>query len=282
MNKNAEVVRYYDEGHPDYFLVYFRNNNRSMNYGYWDAKAKNRNESLYRLYDRINEELQVKESDHILDAGCGFGEASFWFARNTGAHVTGITLPSSQVTGATELAKKYNLDSQVDFKQMDYTQTTFPDNTFDHVYAIETICHLYDKTPFYKEALRILKPGGKLVVYEYVIKKTDLNEKEKYLQKEWLDGWALGELWTTQKHQEVLASTGFSALKTEDCTKYTGQASHYLYNHSLIAIPVYSVLNKLGLLPEVRLKNGRACYYQWLARQAGLWGHVLLTATKPR
>ena len=40
---------------------------------------------------------------------------------------------------------------------------------FDCLIAIETICHLEDKSDFYQEAMRVLVPGGRLVAAEYTL-----------------------------------------------------------------------------------------------------------------
>lgn len=282
MVKNRNVIEYYEKGHADYFLIYFRHHNQSMNYGYWDEKITNRQDSLNRLYEHINEALNIKQTDHILDAGCGFGDASFWFAKHTGCQVTGITITPSQVRDATKLAHTYKLN-KVDFQNMDYTKTSFKDNSFDHIYAIETICHLHDKTPFYHEMFRLLKPGGKLIVAEYDLKKSDQTKQERKSFKKFLSGWALGELWPTTKHRAVMKKIGFRDVQSEDYSKYTEKTAHFFYLYSLFGIPFYVLFNKLGLLiNDVRLKNAYSCYYQWTTRQAGLWGHTLLSAQKTK
>lgn len=53
----------------------------------------------------------------------------------------------------------------------------FPDNTFDAVYAIEATCHAPSLEAVYTEIHRVLKPGGKFGVFEWVM--TDLyNESD--------------------------------------------------------------------------------------------------------
>src|SRR5919112_1843604 len=50
-----------------------------------------------------------------------------------------------------------------DFLEASYFDMPFEDNSADVVWAIESVCHAKDKFQFYKEAFRVLKPGGKLI-----------------------------------------------------------------------------------------------------------------------
>jgi sterol 24-C-methyltransferase len=47
--------------------------------------------------------------------------------------------------------------------------SNFPDNAFDAAYAIETIVHSSEKDGIFKEARRVLKPGGAFIVYDYAL-----------------------------------------------------------------------------------------------------------------
>ncbi len=60
----------------------------------------------------------------------------------------------------------------------DYTQTSFADETFDHIWALESICCALKKTDFIKEAYRILKKGGGFAIADGFACKRNLTEKE--------------------------------------------------------------------------------------------------------
>ncbi len=107
----------------------------------------------------------IKPDDTVLDAGCGVGGSSIFLASTLGCRVTGITLSERQVNLAIENAKKTeNIDGLVDFKVMNYYATDFPDASFDVIWGCESICYADSKEQFIKEAYRLLKPGGRLVV----------------------------------------------------------------------------------------------------------------------
>lgn len=274
------VIQYYEKSVSDYSLIYFRQENYSMNYGYWDNSVKNRNQSLLRLYEKINDELKLSSQDKILDAGCGFGEASCWFAKYTGCSVTGITITPFQVGKATQIARERGLSKRINYCEMDYTKTSFKPNSFDAIIAIETICHLIDKNDFYKEAFRILKPEGKLIVAEYTLVRQPETIKEKYSFNKFLRGWEIPNLWFVKQHMDAMEQIGFLKVVNENYSDKTIRISKFLYNYSVIGLPIYWLLNKLMILNDVRLNDAVACRYQWITKNKNLWGHTLFKAKK--
>ena len=77
--------------------------------------------------------------------------------------VTGITLSKNQVARATALATERGLPN-AKFQVMDALNMTFPDNSFDLVWACESGEHMPDKKLYVDEMTRVLKPGGRIVI----------------------------------------------------------------------------------------------------------------------
>lgn len=106
----------------------------------------------------------VDEVKTVLDVGCGIGGTSRHLAKKMrGAEVTGITLSPGQVKRGTDLAKDQGV-TNAKFQVMDALAMTFPDNSFDVVWACESGEHMPDKTRYVNEMMRVLKPGGKLMI----------------------------------------------------------------------------------------------------------------------
>jgi len=122
-------------------------------------------------YDFVDEmvkfgKLQLSNDKplRILDVGCGIGGTSRYLASNIpGSTVTGITLSTKQVERATKLAKDRNIPN-ANFQVMDALNMTFPDNSFDVVWACESGEHMPDKKRYVDEMTRVLKPGGRIVI----------------------------------------------------------------------------------------------------------------------
>jgi 2-polyprenyl-3-methyl-5-hydroxy-6-metoxy-1,4-benzoquinol methylase len=101
----------------------------------------------------------------VLDAGCGTGEYSCWFA-SCGANVTGIDLSDNSIEEGRQYADENGI-TRVTFEKRSVLQTGFEDNSFDFVYCTGVLHHIPDPFGGLKELCRITRPGGKILVSFY-------------------------------------------------------------------------------------------------------------------
>jgi malonyl-CoA O-methyltransferase len=96
----------------------------------------------------------------VLDLGCGTGRHTLWMA-NAGASVTAIDFSE----GMMEKARAKAGAEKVRFLVHDlHERLPFDDGSFDRVVSGLVLEHLHDMAPFFSEARRVLKPGGRAVV----------------------------------------------------------------------------------------------------------------------
>lgn len=159
----------------------------------------------------------------VLDVGCGIGGSSRILARDYGFAVTGITISPQQVKRAQELTPP-NVNAQ--FKVDDALNLSFPDASFDVVWSIEAGPHMPDKARYAQEMLRVLKPGGTLVVADWNQRddrRKPLNWWERPVMRQLLDQWSHPAFSSIEGFSEQLEATGLVAgrVTTADWTQET-------------------------------------------------------------
>jgi len=229
------VIDYYNATQDGYNDVYSPIHH-GMHYGYWDKNVKSHEESLAKLDDVCAEIAEIKQSELVLDAGCGVGGSAIWLANNIGARVVGITLVPKQIEFAKRFAQEKNIENLVDFRIMDFTNTSFPDETFDVVWAIESICHTPDQRLFLAEAYRILKRGGRLLVSDYYISKHDLENSEKKTLEDWLNATAAPGIPSSDEFRGYLADQRFQDIQFFDITENSLPSARIIHEMGKLSI----------------------------------------------
>eukprot|EP00892_Ulva_mutabilis_P004687 jgi/Ulvmu1/2590/UM014_0041.1 len=143
-------------------LGYYTEEERQPGFFAWGKKDFK--EAKYDFIDEMLKWSGAEAPTTVLDVGCGFGGTSRRLAaKYPQATVQGITLSPEQVKRGTELAVERGLDN-VNFQVMDALAMEWPDNSFDLVWACESGEHMPDKKKYVEEMVRVLKPGGTLVI----------------------------------------------------------------------------------------------------------------------
>jgi tocopherol O-methyltransferase len=139
-----------------------------MHHGYYGPdgleKVDSPREAQRVLIDRLLDWSDVQRPQLILDVGCGIGGSSLELADRYGAAVIGITLSPVQRERASERARQAGASERVSFEVADAMAMPFESNRFDLVWSLESGEHMPDKRRFLQECLRVLKPGGRLVL----------------------------------------------------------------------------------------------------------------------
>ncbi len=139
-----------------------------MHHGYYGpdglAKVDSPRVAQRDLIDRLLEWSDVQRPQSILDVGCGIGGSSLELADRYMAAVIGITLSPVQRERARERARQAGASERVSFEVADAMAMPFESDRFDLVWSLESGEHMPDKRRFLQECLRVLKPGGRLVL----------------------------------------------------------------------------------------------------------------------
>ena len=103
---------------------------------------------------------------HILDVGCGVGGSTRRLSYETGCRVTGIDLSDQYIDAAERLTRLLTMQERVKFHAASALALPFDDETFDGAWSIQMNMNVEDKLSWLQELYRVLKPGGRAVLYE--------------------------------------------------------------------------------------------------------------------
>jgi 27-O-demethylrifamycin SV methyltransferase len=200
-----------------------------LHYGYFHKG----NEALVAATDELtNQMLRLAELQaglHVLDVGCGTGKAACRMAGEFSARVTGISPSAACIERAQTLAEKTGQQGLATFRSGDGTAMTFDAQTFDRVWVMESSHLMQDKTALLSESARVLRPGGRVVLCDIILKrKLALTEviqyRDEFLLLRDVFGRAIMEPLTFYRQQ--FESNGLRVTAESDISKPTFPTFH--------------------------------------------------------
>lgn len=160
----------------------------------------------------IVEALCLTASSHVVDLGSGLGGPARTLAELTGCTVTGIDLTPEFREVATALSEWTGLSDRTRFLVGDATATGLPDAAVDAAMTVHAAMNISDKPALYAEAFRVLRPGGRFVVYDVL----QGEGGEAHYPVPWANDSSTSFLATPDEMREFLPAAGFTVVSEVD------------------------------------------------------------------
>ena len=125
---------------------------------------------IHRLWKRVTIEMSgVRPGHTVLDIAGGTGDLAAKFSRIVGPEGTVVLadINDSMLKVGRDRLVDRGITDNVRFSQADAQYLPFPDNTFDVITIAFGLRNVTDKDMALRSMLRVLKPGGKLLVLEF-------------------------------------------------------------------------------------------------------------------
>ncbi len=159
--------------------------------------------------------LKPQSGERLLDIGSGIGGPARWIAATYGVHVTGVDMTPDFCVAARALTKACGMDDRVTILEGSALDLPVPDAAFDRAYSQNVIMNISDKPRFYREALRVLKPGGVLAMANVC---AGPNGEPHYPQP-WATTGATSFLVSVEQNRRDLVAAGFEIVSFQDMTE---------------------------------------------------------------
>jgi ubiquinone/menaquinone biosynthesis C-methylase UbiE len=140
------------------------------NVGYWKDKPETLDDACEALAQLAGEAARLTADDCVLDAGFGFADQDlYWVEHFAPRRVVGVNVTRCQIDVARRRIAERGLSDRIDLHFGSATQLPFTDASFDKVIALESAFHFPTREDFFREAMRVLRPGGRLVTLDMLV-----------------------------------------------------------------------------------------------------------------
>jgi ubiquinone/menaquinone biosynthesis C-methylase UbiE len=169
----------------------------------------------------------VADGGRVLDVGCGFGGTiDHVAARNPACRIAGINIDERQLRQARRLLASHGRAAGAAGTPLitaDGCRLPVASGTLDHVLAVECIFHFPSRKTFFKEAARVLKPGGTLALSDFLLAQGSLASVTNQIDSLGLGPWfgysARGL--TSKGYERMGRAVGLDLVVDEDVTART-------------------------------------------------------------
>lgn len=209
----AAVAAHYDDLDRFYRELW----GEHVHHGLWiDASDRASVEVATRgLAEEVIGLARVAPGARVLDVGCGYGATGRLLAREHGARVTGLTLSAAQAAYA---RARNDRPGDPEVLVRDWLENGLPDAEADAVVAIECLSHMPDKPRVFAELARVLKPGARLVLTDWLAC-AQRGWRDRALLEPICEEGRLPSMHTVDEYGALLRGAGLEVERFEDVSR---------------------------------------------------------------
>lgn len=224
MSLNRDSIRTYYDQNTRLFLS-FSNSRKAQNIhrSLWTDGAQTLDEALNVSNARILEEIESVSPTgaRCADLGCGVGASLFYIYPRLHEPVPalGLTLSPVQARLAREFAEHLGLQDRILFAEGDFTSVPLA-SELDAVYSVEAVYHAAEPELYFREASRLLRSGGRLILVDDHQAARPLSLAEKKWLNAFMDGWHVPGVRTVEQVTVWAEKHNLRLVRNDDLTPH--------------------------------------------------------------
>lgn len=179
------------------------------------AKASRR--TVHRMAELAG---AISPKTRVLDLGAGYGGSMRYLAEQFGCQCVALNLSEVENERNRRMNVEAGLERNIEVVDGDFTALEFGDSTFDLVWSQDALLHSGDRVKVCAEAVRVLKPGGRLVFTDPMqADDAPVDQLQAIYDRIHLDS-----LGSPAFYREALAGLGMKEIEFDD---HTQQLPHH-------------------------------------------------------
>ncbi len=207
--RGEAVACHYDELDEFYRDVW----GEHVHHGLWLRGNESREVAVRQLVELVAREARIERGSRVCDIGCGYGATARMLVEDRGAEVSAITIsPRQHAFAQTRADGRANPEWHLG----DWLGNDFPRESFDAAFAIESSEHMADKPRFFTEALRVLRPGARLVVCAWLSSEHPSARAERWLLEPICREGRMPGMGSASEYRRLGVEAGFECERVED------------------------------------------------------------------
>ena len=172
-------------------------------------------ESFHEYKQQLIRLLDITAGKRILDVGCGTGDDAREMARFAGAkgRIVGVDNSQAMIAEARKRAEGSSLS--VEFHTADALNLPYDPGSFDAACADRSLMHVPDARQVLSEMLRVVKPGGRVAIYEVDFGAVVIDAEDRVLARKVIDTWCTGlrNPWLGRRIPGLLRDLGLQEMR---------------------------------------------------------------------
>ena len=213
------IRRYYDQNTSLFLAFGSGQKMTSIHRAIWADGARTLDDALNVAHQRILAEVHGRR---VADLGCGVGASLFHILpqMEQPAFGLGLTISPVQARLAQATAGRLGLAGQCLIAEGDFLSVPLEGESLDAVYSVEAFCHTSEQASYFREAARLLRPAGRLVLIDDFRAERPFSPDEAAWLAAFRAGWYVPGVSTLSQVSDWAANAGLRLCRSDDLTPF--------------------------------------------------------------